>query len=167
MKKVKLDSIDFIILNELQKDSSISNAKLSEIVGLSPSSTLLRTSNLKKKGILKGFKAEIGFHKLGLNKKYTCRVVVSENVDAFISLLLSEPAVINVVIHQHKTLVSDVKAFVFSVLDTPLDDCEKFLDILKSFKGIVDLEISTTPKLIKGDMYLFDVQKYDKLSIDL
>lgn len=62
-----LDKIDKFILVSLQTDSAISNAKLAEKVGLSPSACLSRTKNLKKKGIIKKYTVVIDEPKVGLS----------------------------------------------------------------------------------------------------
>ncbi len=48
----KLDSYDRKILEILQEDGSISNLELAKRIGLAQSSCLLRTKNLKEKGII-------------------------------------------------------------------------------------------------------------------
>ena len=53
----KLDAIDAAILKELQSSSKITNAMLSEKVGVSPPSTLERVRKLESKGIIQGYVA--------------------------------------------------------------------------------------------------------------
>lgn len=48
----KLDNYDRKILEILQEDGSISNLELAKRIGLAQSSCLLRTKNLKEKGII-------------------------------------------------------------------------------------------------------------------
>lgn len=48
-----LDTIDLQILDELQRDGGISNADLARHVGLSPSACLIRTKNLKDRGVIR------------------------------------------------------------------------------------------------------------------
>jgi len=52
--KVVLDRIDRSILQEMQRDGSISNVELSERVGLSPSPCARRLRQLEEVGIIIG-----------------------------------------------------------------------------------------------------------------
>jgi len=47
-----LDRLDKSILRQMQRDSSISNLKLSEIVGLSPPACLKRVKRLQQQGVI-------------------------------------------------------------------------------------------------------------------
>ncbi|MGY6562595.1 MAG: Lrp/AsnC family transcriptional regulator [Luteibaculaceae bacterium] len=51
------DSIDVEILNTLQENSRTTNVQLSQMVGLSPASTLERVRKLEKIGAIKGYHA--------------------------------------------------------------------------------------------------------------
>lgn len=64
--EISLDNIDRLILKELQEDSSISNLNLSKKIGISPSTSLARTKNLKKIGVIKQFTTIIDEKKLGI-----------------------------------------------------------------------------------------------------
>ena len=61
-----IDSIDWKILRELQKDSAISNVELARRVHLSPSPCLARVKALKKSGIISNYVALLDAGKLGL-----------------------------------------------------------------------------------------------------
>lgn len=62
---MKLDRIDILILDELQKSGRITNVELSELVHLSPSPCLMRVKKLQKAGYITGFGAQIDVEKLG------------------------------------------------------------------------------------------------------
>ena len=55
--RVKFDTIDLAILNELQANSKITNAMLAQKVGISPPSTLERVKKLESEGIISGYVA--------------------------------------------------------------------------------------------------------------
>lgn len=57
--RVKFDEIDLAILNELQTNSKITNAMLSQKVGISPPSTLERVKKLETQGIITGYVATV------------------------------------------------------------------------------------------------------------
>jgi Lrp/AsnC family leucine-responsive transcriptional regulator len=55
--RVRFDAIDLAILEQLQTDSKITNAKLAKNVGISPPSTLERVKKLEQSGIIKRYTA--------------------------------------------------------------------------------------------------------------
>lgn len=62
-----LDKFDWLILNELQRDGRLSNAELSERVGLSAAPCWRRVKALEKGGYITGYRAVIDRHKVGLD----------------------------------------------------------------------------------------------------
>jgi len=53
----KIDAIDDRILSELSQDGRISNLRLAERVGLSPSACLRRVQELERSGVITGYRA--------------------------------------------------------------------------------------------------------------
>lgn len=62
--KIKLDRIDRRILAELQQNARITNQRLSEKVGLSPSPCLQRVKKLEQAGLIGPYLARINLDKL-------------------------------------------------------------------------------------------------------
>lgn len=62
---IKLDRIDLKILMCLQADGRITNSKMADLVGLSPSPCLTRTKRLEEAGIIIGYRAKFNLAKLG------------------------------------------------------------------------------------------------------
>ena len=60
-----LDRTDLKILDALQTDSRLSNLKLAENVGLSPTAVLARVQRLSKDGYILGYEARLNPLKLG------------------------------------------------------------------------------------------------------
>jgi Lrp/AsnC family leucine-responsive transcriptional regulator len=60
-----LDRIDRRILHLLQTDGRLSNLKLAETVGLSPTAVLARTQRLMREGYILGYEARLNPLKLG------------------------------------------------------------------------------------------------------
>jgi len=73
----KLDQIDRKILAILQANGRITNAKLSEEIGLSPAPTLERVKKLEQTEIISSYHAKLNTSKLGLG--VTTFVIVSLN----------------------------------------------------------------------------------------
>lgn len=63
---MKLDEIDVLILQELQKESRLSIRELSRRVNLSPPSVTERVRRLEDNGIIEGYTIKINKKKLGL-----------------------------------------------------------------------------------------------------
>lgn len=61
----ELDKLDRKILTLLQTDGRLSNLKLAETVGLSPTAVLGRTNRLQKDGYILGYEARLNPLKLG------------------------------------------------------------------------------------------------------
>ena len=61
-----LDKFDVLILNELQADARLTNAELAQRVGLSAAPCWRRVRALEEAGFIKGYRAEIDRHKIGL-----------------------------------------------------------------------------------------------------
>ncbi len=62
----KIDKIDHKILDILQADGRITNAKLSKDVGLSPAPTLERVKKLENMGVIKSYHAKLDTSKIQL-----------------------------------------------------------------------------------------------------
>lgn len=63
-----LDKFDITILNELQTDARLTNAELAQRVGLSAAPCWRRVRALEEQGFIKGYRAEIDRHKIGLGR---------------------------------------------------------------------------------------------------
>ena len=61
-----IDKFDIAILSELQQDARLTNAELAQRVGLSAAPCWRRVRALEESGFIKGYRAEIDRHKIGL-----------------------------------------------------------------------------------------------------
>ncbi len=66
MSQFKLDTIDLMLLEILQKNAKITNAQLSKEVGLSPAPTLERVKKLEVLGYIESYHAKVNKEKIGL-----------------------------------------------------------------------------------------------------
>jgi DNA-binding Lrp family transcriptional regulator len=62
---VELDELDRRILRELQKDARRTNRDLAAEVGVAPSTSLERVRGLRRKGVVRGYRAEVDLAALG------------------------------------------------------------------------------------------------------
>src|SRR6476620_11280289 len=75
----RLDKFDLQILQELQADARLTNAELAQRVGLSAAPCWRRVRALEQAGFIKGYRAEIDRHKIGLGVLAFVRLDADKN----------------------------------------------------------------------------------------
>ncbi|RPG64248.1 MAG: Lrp/AsnC family transcriptional regulator [Flammeovirgaceae bacterium TMED290] len=122
---MKVDSIDRKILNILQKNAKITNAKLSNEIGLSPAPTLERVRKLETSGIISGYHAKLDNSKIGLNVSTYVMVSLKshnkKNLDLFIDKIKN---VENIVECHHITGSGD---FILKVVAKDIESYQKLM----------------------------------------
>ena len=92
-----MDTVDYKILEILQKNSKISNIKIAKEIGLTAPSTLERVRKLEESGIVEGYYTN--FDKEMLDYKITCFVSVTltvrskENITDFLTRIEKMPQI--------------------------------------------------------------------------
>ena len=76
---MKLDGFDIAILSALQKDGSLTNAALAEVVNLSPSQCSRRRAALEQAGVIEGYSARLNAARLGFGLRAIIRVNLSSH----------------------------------------------------------------------------------------
>jgi len=87
---MKIDAIDFKILNILQSNGRITNVQLSHEIGLSPAPTLERVKKLEQHGFIESYHAQVNPHKLGLGILVYMEVGLNINVDRDVQEFINE-----------------------------------------------------------------------------
>jgi DNA-binding Lrp family transcriptional regulator len=64
---VELDAIDRCLLSELSKDARIPQRKLAALLGMSAPAVADRINRLKARGVIRGFRADIDWDRLGVS----------------------------------------------------------------------------------------------------
>ncbi len=94
----KLDETDRKILEILQSRAKITNAKLSEEIGLSPAPTLERVKKLEQMGIITSYHAKLNPEKIGLGVTTFVLVTLTGhnriNIESFVKQIDKIPEVI-------------------------------------------------------------------------
>ncbi len=94
----KIDGIDKKILEILQSRAKITNAKLSEEIGLSPAPTLERVKKLEQMGIISSYHAKLNIEKVGLGVTTFVLATLNAhnraNIESFIQEINKIPEVI-------------------------------------------------------------------------
>lgn len=88
-----LDRIDFEIVRQLRNNARLSNKELAAIVGLAPSSCLVRVRGLQREGVLRGYHADVDTKSLGVGLQAMISIRLQRHsksdVEAFRSHLLA------------------------------------------------------------------------------
>lgn len=152
---IKIDKTDRKILKILQNNGKITNAKLSEEVGLSPAPTLERVKKLEQGGIIKSYHAELDAEMLGLGVNTFVQVSLKghnkQNIDSFLSRI----AVIDEVVECHhitgsgdfilKVIAKDIASYQLLMLEKVSDievvDSLQSMVILSTFKNNKEIPI--------------------------
>lgn len=94
----KIDDIDRKILEILQARAKITNARLSEEIGLSPAPTLERVKKLEQMGIISSYHAKLNTDKIGLGVTTFVLATLTghnrANIEGFIEEINKIPEVI-------------------------------------------------------------------------
>jgi DNA-binding Lrp family transcriptional regulator len=92
-----MDEVDSAIVRELQANARVSNQELASRIGIAASSCHVRTRNLRDRGVLVGFHAEVDLARVGLAVQalvtFQIRPLSRDVIDGFRSFALAIPNV--------------------------------------------------------------------------
>ena len=121
----KIDEIDKKILLILQSRAKITNAKLSEEIGLSPAPTLERVKKLEQLGIITSYHAKLNTEKIGLGVTTFVLATLNghnrANIEGFIEEIDKIPEVIEC---HHITGAGD---FILKVISKDIASYQKLM----------------------------------------
>ena len=115
----ELDRFDIAILRELQADARLSNAELASRIGLSAAPAWRRVKWLEEQGYIRGYRAEIDRHKIGLGVLAFVRLDAERNTGLSTRALEEAIRRIPEVIACH--YISGSGTFELQVISTDLD----------------------------------------------
>lgn len=125
MKTIKLDQTDRKILQILQTNAKVTNAKLAQEVGLSPAPTLERVKKLESLGIVKSYHAMLDHTKVGLGVQTFVQVFLHSHKKSVLDAFVEKINLIeNVVECHHITGSCD---FLLKVIATDINAYQKLL----------------------------------------
>lgn len=150
---VKLDKTDRKILDILQSNAKITNANLSQEIGLSPAPTLERVKKLEHSGIIKSYHAKIDNEKVGLGVNTFVTVSLKghnkDNIDKFITSI----NMINEVIECHH--VTGSGDFILKVISEDIPAYQKLMlekvsniDVVDNLQSMVILSTFKDSKVM-------------------
>lgn len=144
-----LDKIDKRILNALQKDSSLSNNQLADLVGLSPSPCLRRVRILEDQGFIKGYSARLNAEKLGLHLTLFVRVWLKSQTEDVVNHFSNSIKDLDEV-QECYLMVGDCD-FVLKVVVKDLADYRRFqVQHLTHIEGVSNVKTEVPVQTIKA-----------------
>lgn len=148
-----LDKFDLAILNELQNDGRLSNAELSSRVGLSAAPCWRRVRALEESGYIKGYRAEIDRHKIGLGVLAFVRLDAERNTGDATSRMEEAIRKLPEIIACH--YISGTGTFELQVVAQDLDSFSRFaLQSLINLPNVKDLHTSFSLGEVKASSVL-------------
>ena len=148
-----LDKFDIAILQELQADGRLTNAELSTRVGLSAAPCWRRVRALEDGGYIKGYRAEIDRHKIGLGVLAFVRLDADRNNGDVTRQLEEAIRAIPEVISCH--YISGTGTFELQVVSRDLNSFSQFArEVLINLPNVKDLHTSFSLGEVKASSAL-------------
>ncbi|TAG27986.1 MAG: Lrp/AsnC family transcriptional regulator [Burkholderiales bacterium] len=148
-----LDRFDIRILRELQSDGRLTNAELSERIGLSPAPCWRRVKRLESEGYISGYHAQLNRHKLGLGVIAFVRLYADVNTGAVTRELRQALVKLPEVMDVHH--ISGEGSFEITVLATDLESYSRFaMETLINLPHVKDLHTSFSLGEVKASREL-------------
>ena len=148
-----LDKFDWAILNELQNEGRLSNADLSARVGLSAAPCWRRVRRLEEAGFIKGYRAEIDRHKIGLGVLAFVRLDADSNSGGVLRGLEEAIRARPEIVSCH--YISGTGTFELQVVSRDLNTFSQFArDVLINLPHVKDLHTSFSLGEVKASSAL-------------
>ena len=148
-----LDKFDIAILREFQADGRLTNTELSTRVGLSAAPCWRRVRALEEGGYIKGYRAEIDRHKIGLGVLAFVRLDADRNNGDVTRQLEEAIRAIPEVISCH--YISGTGTFELQVVSRDLNSFSQFArEVLINLPNVKDLHTSFSLGEVKASSAL-------------
>ena len=148
-----LDKFDLAILKELQADGRLSNAELSARIGLSAAPCWRRVKALEEGGYIRGYRAELDRHKIGLGVLAFVRLDADRNSGDVTRQLEEAIRAIPEVISCH--YISGAGTFELQVVSRDLNTFSQFArEVLINLPNVKDLHTSFSLGEVKASSSL-------------
>jgi len=136
-----LDKFDLAILGELQQDARLTNAELAQRVGLSAAPCWRRVRALEESGFIRGYRAEIDRHKIGLGVLAFVRLDAERSTGDLTRAMEQAIAQIPEVVSCH--YISGTGTFELQVVARDLDSFSQFARaVLLNLPNVKDMHTS-------------------------
>ena len=136
-----LDKYDLAILGALQRDARLTNAELAQRVGLSAAPCWRRVRALEEAGFIRGYRAEIDRHKIGLGVLAFVRLDAERSTGELTQAMERAIAQIPEVVSCH--YISGTGTFELQVVARDLDSFAQFArNTLLNLPNVKDMQTS-------------------------
>ena len=136
-----LDKYDLAILGALQRDARLTNAELAQRVGLSAAPCWRRVRALEESGFIRGYRAEIDRHKIGLGVLAFVRLDAERNTGGLTLAMEDAIRQIPEVVACH--YISGTGTFELQVVARDLDSFSQFArEVLLNLPNVKDMHTS-------------------------
>ena len=136
-----LDKYDLAILGALQRDARLTNAELAQRVGLSAAPCWRRVRALEEAGFIRGYRAEIDRHKIGLGVLAFVRLDAERSTGELTQAMERAIAQIPEVVSCH--YISGPGTFELQVVARDLDSFSQFArGVLLNLPNVKDMHTS-------------------------
>ena len=136
-----LDKYDLAILGQLQRDARLTNAELAQRVGLSAAPCWRRVRALEESGFIRGYRAEIDRHKIGLGVLAFVRLDAERSTGELTQAMERAIAQIPEVVSCH--YISGTGTFELQVVARDLDSFSQFArGVLLNLPNVKDMHTS-------------------------
>ncbi len=144
-----LDRFDLHILAQLQADGRLTNAELAQRVGLSAAPCWRRVKALEEAGYIKGYRAEIDRHKIGLGVLAFVRLDAERNTGEGTRAMEEAIRRVPQIVSCH--YISGTGTFELQVVAQDLDSFSQFArDTLANLPHVKDLHTSCSLGEVKA-----------------
>lgn len=148
MSAAKLDRLDLQILKELQEDGRITNVELANRIGISPPPCLRRVRALERKGLIKGYHAEVDQEALGYG--VTAFAMVGLNHQAESDLEAFEARVASWPLVRECFMLSGEIDYILKIVAHDLTEFQNFVtDELTAADNVASVKTSLTMRRSK------------------
>jgi DNA-binding Lrp family transcriptional regulator len=149
----EIDRVDAKILEFLQMDGRLSNARLAEQLTLSETPCWRRVRRLEEMGVIAGYQANVNRRKIGLGVMAFVQLVCTQHGEdvtaAFEDLIQACP---NVIACHNTTGEAD---FLLQVVAKDLDDYSRFVDkVLRKLPGVLSIRSNLSLRELKASNLL-------------
>ncbi len=146
-----IDPNDEKILNLIQSDGRLSVKRIAQALSLSGPAVSQRLTNLKNKGIIRGYRAEIDLNKLDLSVRAFVQVDVSPNQkNQFYSFIKHIPNVLEC------NVVTGAYAMLLKVAYQVPEELDDLVNKLQRFGKTNTMMVFSTPVRPRG--FFFEIQ---------
>lgn len=149
----RLDGVDLAILDHLQADGRLTNAKLAERLALSETPCWRRLKRLEDEGYIDGYQANLNRRRLGYSVlafvQLTFNDHSTEAAQAFKDLVLARPEVLSC----HN--ITGEADYLLQVVAADLDSYSDFVDgTLRNLRGVISVRSGLSLREIKSSSRL-------------